>query len=340
MLKITVYYPEDMFDTLTWHDGSPLSVGDFVMWMIMNFDPGTEGSAIYDEGQAPTVESLLSHFKGVRIISTDPLIIETYEDQYFTDAELNFRLNTWYPSYTYGPGAWHNVGLGVLADAAGQLAFSTDKATANEVDWMSFIAGPSLDILKTHLDQAQADTYIPYAPTMSQYVDEDEARQRYENLQTWYTAHGHFWLGTGPYYLDRVYPVEQTMTLTRYAAYPDPADRWSGFGTPMIAEVTVTGPNQVTIGQEATFDVAVTFAGAPYPQADIASVKYLVFDAQGTLIASADATFVSDGQYQVVLSADVTDQLTAGGGKIEAIISSNAVGLPTFASFEFIATAP
>ena len=31
----------DLWKT-TWHDGSPMSVGDFVMQMIMTFDPGKE----------------------------------------------------------------------------------------------------------------------------------------------------------------------------------------------------------------------------------------------------------------------------------------------------------
>ena len=48
----------------------------------------------------------------------------------------------------YGPGAWHNLALGVQADAEKKLAFSADKADTNKVEWMSYIAGPSLEILK------------------------------------------------------------------------------------------------------------------------------------------------------------------------------------------------
>ena len=53
----------------------------------------------------------MSHFKGVKIVSTDPLVIETYDDLYYLDAE--YMVTTWWPDYTYGPGAWHNIGLGV-----------------------------------------------------------------------------------------------------------------------------------------------------------------------------------------------------------------------------------
>jgi peptide/nickel transport system substrate-binding protein len=339
-VKITVYYPEDLFETVTWHDGSPISVGDFVMWMIMNFDPGKPESPIYDEGFQPTVDALLTHFKGVRIVSTDPLVIETYEDQYNIDAEITFNLNTWYPLYTYGMGAWHNVALGVMAEEAGTLAFSTAKATANEIDWMSFIAGPSLEILKGNLDAAQEQEYVPYAATLGEFVSADEIELRYENLQAFYESYGHFWLGTGPYYLKAVYPVEQTLTLARYEDYPDPADRWSGFGAPKIAVVEVEGESQVAIGQEAAFDAYVTFQGAPYPSTEIADVSFLVFNAQNELIGNGAAELVADGQYRVVLGEEVTSQLTAGGGKIEVIVVSTMVGLPTFASFEFVAVAP
>ena len=40
LVKATVYYPADLWNTVTWHDGSPISLGDFVMYMIMNLDPG------------------------------------------------------------------------------------------------------------------------------------------------------------------------------------------------------------------------------------------------------------------------------------------------------------
>jgi hypothetical protein len=49
-------------------------------------------------------------------------------------------------------------------------------AAENEaVEWMSFIAGPSLDILRNELTNATAEVYIPYAPTMGEYVTAEEA---------------------------------------------------------------------------------------------------------------------------------------------------------------------
>ncbi|MEW5869027.1 MAG: ABC transporter substrate-binding protein [Chloroflexota bacterium] len=336
LTKSTVYYPADLWDTVKWHDGSPLTMGDFVMWMIMNFDPGKEESPIYDEAQAETVAAFLDHFKGVRIVSTDPLVIETYDDLWLLDAELT--VTTWWPEYTYGPGAWHTVGLGVQADAAKELAFSADKADTEEIEWMSLISGPSMEILKKYLDQSAAENYIPYAATMGEYVTADEATARYANLAAWYETKGHFWLGTGPFYLYKVFPVEGTLMLQRNPEYPDMADKWSGFGAPKFATAEIDGPGQVTIGSEVTFDVYVTYNEEPYPQNEIANVKYLVFDAKGALVDTGEATAVADGQYQVVLSADITSKLEAGANKLEIAISPLVVSIPTFVSYEFVTT--
>lgn len=335
--KVTVTYPKDMFQTIKWHDGSPLTPADFVMSMIMTYDPGYTDSPIYDEALAPGVESFLSHFKGVRIVSTDPLVIESYDDQYFLDAEAMVR--SWWPQYGFGTAPWYNMAVGYLADSNKELAFSTDKADANGVEWMSFISGPSLEILKANLDKATADNFIPYAATMGQYVTAEDAAARYASLAAWYEARNHFWLGTGPFYLYRVYPVEGTITVQRNVDYPDAANKWDRFGEPKIAVAEIDGPGQVTIGQEAKYDVFVTFKDEPYPQAEIVEVKYLVFNAKGELVTTGLATAVADGQYQITLSADITKGLEAGANKLEVAVSPLLVSLPTFASYEFV-TAP
>ncbi|MGE5123157.1 MAG: ABC transporter substrate-binding protein, partial [Acidobacteriaceae bacterium] len=241
--KVTVTYPADMFSTVTFHDGSPLSLGDFIMNMIMTFDPGKPESANYDEALAPQVDAFLSHFKGIVIESTDPLVISTYDDQYYLDAEWMVASNTWFPAdWLGGQGeaspSWEALALGNLADAstdpATELAWSTDKASAKEVEWLSFIAGPSLDILKGWLDTATAENLIPFAPTMGQYVTAEEATLRWANLGEWFTNKGHFWVGLGPYYLEKAYPVEKTVVLDNYDKYPDSASRWAIFGAPMV----------------------------------------------------------------------------------------------------------
>jgi peptide/nickel transport system substrate-binding protein len=335
--KSVVTYPADFFSTYKWHDGSAFSPADFMMFMIMTFDTGKEASAIYDEAAVSTLEFFQSNFKGFRVTSTDPFTVEYYSDLYALDAELN--VTTLWPEYGYGNAPWHMIAMGNLAEAAGELAYTADKADANTVEWMSFIDGPSLEVLGKYLDQAEAESYIPYAATLGQYITAEEAAARYANMKAWYGEHGHYWVNSGPYMLDKVFSVEKTLTLKTNADYIDLADEWSRFAAPRVAEAEVDGEGRVTIGQEAVFDVFVTFEGEPYASADIAEVKYLLFGANGELAATGLAEAAGEGYYTVTLSADVTSKLEAGSNKLEVVVISKLVSIPTFAPFEFV-TAP
>ncbi|MEZ4869578.1 MAG: ABC transporter substrate-binding protein [Caldilineaceae bacterium] len=331
--KAVVYYPADLYD-LKWHDGSNFSVADVVMGLILTFDRAMEGSAIYDEAQVPGLEAFLQSFRGVRIAQTDPLVVEYYSDTYLLDAEQN--VPAFFPYYNQGPGAWHTLGLGIMAESNKELAFSSDKADALEIEWMNYIAGPSLEILSKHLDEAATEDYIPYAPTLGDYITAEEAHTRWSNLQQWYGDKGHFWVGIGEFYLDAAYPVEGNVVLRRNPDYPDAADKWMRFSEPQIAQVELDGPGRVTIGDEASFDVLVSFKDAPYAVSGISDVTYLIFDARGELAQVGKAEAVEDGLWQVALNADVTAALEAGANRLEIAVVPNSVSIPSFASMEFI----
>jgi hypothetical protein len=136
-----------------------------------------------------------------------------------------------------------------------------------------------------------------------------------------------------------VFLTEKTGTLLRNPDFPDLANRWSTFGTPRIATVELDGPGQVAIGDEAVYDVFVTFEDQPYPADDISDVKVLLYDATGEVVYEGAGELVSDGQYTATLPADVTANLEAGANRIEVAVVPLVVAVPTFASFEFV-TAP
>jgi hypothetical protein len=106
----------------------------------------------------------------------------------------------------------------------------------------------------------------------------------------------------------------------------------------MIAVVDVTGPAEVSMSGEATFDAFASFNDQPYPPSDIAKVSYLLYNAEGTLVLSGEAVSVADGQYSAALTAAELGKLSAGSAKIEFIVSSKLVAIPTFSSFEFSVT--
>lgn len=336
-VKVVSYYPADIFDTVKWHDGSNFSIGDMIMFWILQFDQAKPESAVYDEAQVPAFESFMATFRGVRIVSTNPPVIEYYTDQFGLDAENTVSsLRALWPNYTQGTGAWHNVALGVMAEAKGLAAFSPDKSAANEVETINYISGPTVEILNSELLSATAESTIPYAPTMGLYVTPEEAATRYNNLAEFFRRRGHFWIGTGPFFLQRAFPVEGTVILERNVEFPDSADKWARFSEPAIAVVEIDGPGQVSIGKEAAFDVYVTFQDKPYAVADIQTVTYLVFDATGALVSTGSADAVEDGQWQVNLSADLTGKLAAGSDRLEIVVASKLVALPSLASYQFV----
>ncbi len=332
--RTVTYYPEGMFDTVTWHDGSPLDLGDFVMFMIQQFDRAKEASPYYDEGQVPGFNSFISTHKGVRIVSEDPLVIETYDDYWLLDAEE--MVDTWWPYYGYGPAAWHTLVPGMRADANLEAAWSDDKAVANEIEQISMIAGPTIEIMAGELVSATEEVFIPYAPTLGNYITAEEAAARYANLQEWFRRRGHFWVGTGPFYLERAFPVEGTLILQRYEPYPDSADKWAGFAEPPLPVIDVDGEDMVTIGEEAVYDVFATFKDVPYAVADMKMVKFLVFDATGNLAYVGEAEGIEDGYWQATLSADVTGALEAGANQLVIVAVSNRAVIPVTETFEFV----
>jgi peptide/nickel transport system substrate-binding protein len=94
---------------------------------------------------------------------------------------------------------------------------------------MDYTKGPSLPILEECLEKAIADNFIPYEPVLGEYISAEEATERWSNLKAFYEEWGHFWVGTGPYIIKSVHPVEKQVVLTRFADYPDPADRFFFF---------------------------------------------------------------------------------------------------------------
>ncbi len=338
-VKSVVIYPADLFQTVKWHDGSPLSVGDFVMAFIESIDLGKKDSPLYDDSLAPSVNAILDPFRGFRITSTNPLTIEYYTDSYNADAELN--VVPWWPYSPFGlsgENSWETLAISNLAEANKELAFSQSKADTLKIEETSWVGGPSLEILSKYLDQAAGESYIPYEATLSQFITKDEADLRYANLKKWYQDHGHFWVGTGPYYLDKVFTTEKSLVLKQNKDFVDLADRWSMFSEPKLAESALDGPGQVKAGDQAVFDVTISFKDDPYPQSDIEKVKYILYDATGAVVGSGDATAVEDGHYQVTLSSDVTSKLPSGAARLEVVVVPIPVAVPSFTSFDFVAT--
>jgi hypothetical protein len=96
----------------------------------------------------------------------------------------------------------------------------------------------------------------------------------------------------------------------------------------------VTGPATVRAGTEAAFDIRVTHAGRPYPPEKIETVRWLLFDARGEMAATGDAR-AAGGTWRAVIPAATTGRLVPGSTRLEVIIVSRLVAMPSFATASF-----
>lgn len=327
--RTRVHYEDDYLDGL-WHDGTELSLADIVLPLILAFDRADEASRLFDPSHVPVFQTFQRHFRGWDIVSRDPLVIDIYSDQIFPDAETIVAARA--PSAT----AWHTLALGIRGEQMGDLAFSSNKADRMRVDWLSLVAGPSLPILDRHLAALRSNETVPYAETLSEFIEEEgEIAARYAALADWRDERGHFWVDNGPLYLHSVHPVEGAVVARRFADFPDPSDKWLRYSEPEIPVVALDGPVMVELGEAARFELAISFAGEPYPEEAVDTVQYLLFDGAGELAQRGTAERTEAGQWEVILSADDVRALGAGANTLEIAVTSDRVALPAVADHAF-----
>jgi len=321
--KTVVYYPTGTFGRPL-QDNSTLSAADFLLFAIMTFDRAKPASAIYDLSWVSIYNAFMTHFKGMTFNFTTPgydLVVTTYDDLILMDAELLAMSNSWYPWGTasgQGESLFDNVALGVLAETNHSSAFSLNKATNETIEWMSFIAGPSLvgsgtvkglvQYLSQDVLNASSPNYgfIPYESFLGGYINQTVAVARYQNLQNFYTANGNMWVETGPYYLKHVDTTAKTIELDAFTSYPDSGSQFFFMMSP-----TPTGPahlgawcDKITLEIEADHTAAVNrlLSGA----GDHLDV-YAAGLSDPTLKATCDA---NPDKVHYYLSAGLFDELT------------------------------
>ena len=331
--RVLVTY-EDGYLKRRWHDGSQVSLADVVLPWILTFARADENSRLFDPSHLPTFDVFQRHFRGWRIVSRDPLAIEIYSDQIYPDAETIVAART--PTVL----PWHTLALGILAEQAGQLAFSSNKADRMEVNWMSLVAGPSLPLLERHLEAARRQGFVPYPEVLGDLLRPGEAEARYDALAHWHDRRGHFWVSDGPFYLHSVHPVERSVVLRRFEDFPDPADKWLRFTRPEIPELDLSGPMMVETGNGVDFDLQITFAGEPYPAENIETVQFLLFDGDGELALKGEAEPEKAGLWVIRLTAEQLAALGIGANSMEVAVTSRRVALPAFASHAFATVPP
>jgi peptide/nickel transport system substrate-binding protein len=334
LAKVTINYG-DVIGNVKYHDGSVMSLADWLVTWPLDLERNNPDSPLYDESSAPNFEAYKAVFRGWRIVSEHPLVTEIYLDFQSLDAELilsRAATLTGIDSPTWGLGQfwpsmpWQVKAIGIKADEEGLLAFSANKADEKNVEWMSYIGGPSLTILNTVLTEAKNTGYLPFEQFASQYVTAEEATARYTNLQTWYTQHNTFWVANGPFYLDTVDFTGHVAVIKAFRDYTYAADRYATLASPPVPESSVQVPTSVVPGLKANFNLSLSTQGQPYPNDRIDFVKYVIVDSSGATKVSGTATPTTEGTWPISISETTTATFTPGTYTLITIALSKDVG--------------
>ena len=337
--KVTIKFVDDLYEN-KWHDGSQLSFADFYYKYIMGSARPKEASPYYDASTVAAYNTGLATTRGLVIDSVDPLIITFYDDQGYFDAEEHaFQFaNSFCPRWNYGIAPWHVMAAALRGEQAQKYAFSADKAVVLGVDRVSFIAGPTLELLKEDAQEAATLNFIPWVDVLGAYMDLDEPFERYQNMIAYLEEWGHLWIGLGPYQIEEVDTVAQQIVIRKFPDYRYTNEAFMNFATPKYADISVTGSDIVAAGDAVTFDVNLSYQGEAYPLAEIKSVAWLIVDAAGAVAADGVAELSADGLAVVTLGADVTAGLAEGSTTLEVVAVLTPVAKPSYGSFSFLIT--
>jgi peptide/nickel transport system substrate-binding protein len=343
--RVTVNYG-DPIGTVKYHDGSVMSLADWVVTWGLDFERNDPKSVFYDDSSAPDFAAFKDIFRGWKIDSVHPLVIEYYVNYKTIDAELIFYeavrqheidspttgLQQFWPSMP-----WQAKAIGMLAEEKGLLAFSSSKAQEKNVEWMSYIGGPSLDTLANCLSEALSTGYLPFKQFASKYVTAADAQARYTNLQNWYNTHHTFWVGNGPFYLDSVDFTGHVAVIKAFRDYTYKADRWASLASAPIPVTSVQVPTSVVPGLKANFNLSLTDPqGQPYSNDRMDFVKYVVVDSKGVTRFSGSAVAAAQGKWAIGVNETTSAALSPGTYTLTTIALSKDVAVAGVQKTPFI----
>ena len=335
--KTVCTFTDDLFDNL-WHDGSHVSVADFVMRFILRFEQGDEGSWLYDVSKAWEFRTFLRGFKGARITSTDPLTIEVYDDRVCPDPETQVfeRIGElFWPYYGSGMAPWHTMFVGFLVfdwDWGPVLAEIPARYYGYDVPaQQNWIAGETLNELFGAVVEMESGACLddshnllemtPWTCGLLGFVDDDEVCERFRNLARFVEEHGHLWIGNGPMLIDQVDDEDGAIYGVRFDAYRHDTSCWLEFGDPVLAEIVLPEMDVIRAGEPWSLDVEIlTMEGVPYPMDEIESVSYCIspIEEEWSLfevpepdspLLPEEAELIADGRARIDVSAETTEEI-------------------------------
>lgn len=318
-----------------WHHGPAMSRADLLYGIYFLFEWGTrtdENDRTFDPEYTSQTEPLLKTIKGVRFLADDK--VEAYVDYWHFDENFIAEYFTIWAAMPWEVGA--AMEKLVLEK---KVAFSRSASRAQGVEWLSLIIKSNAVMLADSLREFRDQRFIPRS--LKDLVSASDAAERYNAALKWIEARGHAVISNGPYYFETYNPDARTMTIRAFkdSRYPFLPGQWREYEVAKTAVIKrVEVPTLVEVGGLINVNVNVDVGGIPISDA---SVTYRIINPQGTTIIQGQAQIKpSPGEYEILLSSDVTGKLRPGAYTLTIVAVSQKAIKPDIYQVAFAAIPP
>jgi hypothetical protein len=224
---------------------------------------------------------------------------------------------------------WHVIVLMEEAVSRGWAAFSQAEAARRGVPWLDLVRSEETNRKLASLAEAFArDGYRP--ASLRLLASEEEARQRWAALATFYKAHGHFLVTNGPYRLKAWSPESATLEAFRDLTYPLGVGSYDSYAIPrrgFVTEVEQSGGGVTLSGDvEVVEKFQRSYRLVRTPLRSIApevlkrlapECRYVMVDENAQAVRAGVARPGDDARFRI----DLAGELPAGSYTLSALIA-------------------
>jgi hypothetical protein len=336
-------------------DGTQMDPADLLYPYALAFRWG-EGEAngpTFDPEIAAATALLRARLAGVRIVRVEERslqladltfnyrspVADVYLNSLATDPEENALVA---PPWSSVP--WHVLALMEAAVERGLGAFSQTEAARRGVPWLDLVRDKAqLDRLSGLVAEFARSGYRPAA--LEGLVSAEAARTRWQALDNFQRANGHFLVTNGPYRLASWSPQTTVLAVVREFTYPMGLGTFDPFAYPARAIVSSIERAQESLLITADIEIFAKeqrnhrLVRRPLTRETLRETlairpvaRYLIVGPEGRVAAAGDAGWESDGRFAAPLPAP----LAPGSYTLfAAIFVDGNTGNPSVGSLRF-----
>jgi hypothetical protein len=310
--------------TSAFHDGTRMTVADLLYPYVFAYRWG-ERAATGETGPDPYVarstallRERLVGFKVLRVerstqgIGDFKMVREMpVIDVYVNHGAEPSQVAALAPPWSSLP--WPLLVLMEEAVQQGWAAFSAAEAQRRGVRWLDLVRDrPLQDRLATLLEAFARRGYVP--DVLQRFVSVEEAQQRWTALSTFSQTHGHLLVTNGPYQLAQWTTEAVVLQVFRDVSYPLGVGSYDGYAIPRRAYIAHVKQDdqgleiQAEVERVEKFQRSYEIVREPLRSAAIAGRKaeiprcrYVVVDAESTVVDTGTAQYTGNGVFVVAL---------------------------------------